>query len=515
MVGVWKEKTYLVLFHNEGELRPTLGFITGFAILRINGGLPDIEFYDSYDVAAPSEKVLAPFPIEDIFSKSPKYKGWEFRDSNFSLSFPKNVETAKDFLQQDSRFADIHFSGVVGINTRVIESLLALTGPIAMNGIDFSHENFFEKTEFESKKFDHRNREEWEERKSFLKPLAEQIIQEIAFSPLKWKAFFYTIQGEADAQNMLFWFEDADLLEKFREKGWTGDFFPMASDPVWSVNTANIGGRKGDRYIRKEYDSSIFVNADGSLQETFWMTITHEGTRTLYSDEYTAFMRVIRPKGTILSDASGEFASPPRETNEGETAFLFSISPGERKTFSFSFLLPNRFSEGNPFSILLSPQAGSGENSWHFTLRGEGDLSFSAEGCTSSERKENIYFCNVRTAKEKTLLFTRHSDMTPPLLESAIFLNQTTMKIFFSEKISSDIRFPSQVSFAPIEDDAPSLNASAVFVDGKTLTIRFAEPVSFRTKYFYTLKIYGLKDIFGNASVPNPFQTTIATQQDE
>jgi hypothetical protein len=514
MAGVWKEKTYLVLLHNEGELRPTLGFITGFAIVRMNGGFPDIEFYDSYDVATPSEKVLAPSPIEEIFSKTPKYNGWEFRDSNFALSFEENVRVAKEFLRQDSRFSDIDFNGVIGMNTHVIESFLSLTGSITVDGKNFSSENFFEITELASKNFDHRNKEEWQERKLFLKPLAQTMMKKIASSPLKWGKFFDTVKQEADTKNMLFWFGDDDVFQEFRERGWTGDIAPDAINNLWAVNVANIGGRKGDRYIRKEYDSSIFVNANGKLEETFWMTFTHHGTRTLYSDEYTAFVRIVRPQGMIFTKSSGEFDSLPKQTNDGEVSFLFSLSPGERKTVSFSFELPKPFTEANPLKIFVFPQSGLGENEWNFALRGEGDLSFSGEGCSTSKRKENIFFCDVLTNSDRTLVFTRHLDMIPPVLESVIFVDDRTMKIFFSEKISPDIRSAGQISFTPLEEDAPSMSASSAFVEGKTLTIRFAEPVSFAKKYFYTLKIYGLKDLFGNVSDPNPFQTTIATERE-
>src|SRR6185295_16659159 len=85
LAGIGSAKNYLILLQHENELRPTGGFITSFAILSLHWGIPYIEFLNSEEVTIPNPREKGPEAIESIFGTDPKYAGWVFRDSNFSL----------------------------------------------------------------------------------------------------------------------------------------------------------------------------------------------------------------------------------------------------------------------------------------------------------------------------------------------------------------------------------------------------------------------------------------------
>jgi hypothetical protein len=72
------ENTILITLHNEAELRPSLGFLTGFIFLEYKNGNLNLEFHDSYDIKPPEEKIIAPEIIEKRFSEDKRYEGFVF-----------------------------------------------------------------------------------------------------------------------------------------------------------------------------------------------------------------------------------------------------------------------------------------------------------------------------------------------------------------------------------------------------------------------------------------------------
>ena len=68
MLGKDKPRKYLVLFQNDAELRPTGGFLTGFAVIQVDKG--KISVIQSDDIYKLDEKfpkrIPAPDPIKNI-----------------------------------------------------------------------------------------------------------------------------------------------------------------------------------------------------------------------------------------------------------------------------------------------------------------------------------------------------------------------------------------------------------------------------------------------------------------
>ncbi|MEI7511063.1 MAG: DUF4012 domain-containing protein [Candidatus Peregrinibacteria bacterium] len=519
MAGFGEKKTYLVLLHNDGELRATLGFISGFAVVTMSNGKPYIAFYDSYDVAPPREMIPAPAPMEHIFAKDEKYQGWVFRDTNFSPSFQENAALAVRFLQYDERFKNIAFDGIVGIDTHAIGAILDGVGGIPFQGKTLTAENFFETLEFSSKNFDHHDEVEWEQRKSPLKSIAENLISAVIKTPSQWGNIAASVVHEADTKHILFSWTEKELHQIFADRQWTGEMTADQAKAFWGINSVNIGGRKGDRYITKNFASSLFIDASGGITETFRISFTHEGTRTLNSDEYFADMRIFRPKGAVLTNAKGDFfekklpkAEEPSSLPESnEYSFFFGLSPGEQKTFTLSFSYPQRLQYNTPFPLFLSPQSGSGGENWDIVLRGEGDLKFIMDGCDETKKRENIFLCHRASTTGKMLNITMISDTTPPLLESGQFQNDSTVLLYFSEKLSPHI-LESPISLTD-KETGEAVPIKSVMIDGKSVTIHLSSPVDISVKKFYTLRIPELRDLFGNEPVKVPFETTLATKK--
>ncbi len=513
--GVFQEKIYLLLLQNENELRPTGGFLTSFAVIKVKRGIPDIAFYNTEQVAIPQPEIQAPSAIETAFSKDPKYAGWVFRDSNFSLDFEENAKKAVEFLQIDPLFKEEQFHGVIAVDINFLEDIVNLLGPFEFEGENLAGRDLFENIEFVAKNFDHHDFNQWQSRKESILPLAKEIIQSLKSSPKKWESFFSISKENANQKHLLFFFPDTGLQKKMQEKGWTGNI----PSSFWSVNFANLGGRKGDRFLRKRFESSVHIEADGDTEERFSIYLSHEGTYHLQSDLYQAFVRIVRPQGYELKNVEGDFDILPdhNEQKYGEEySFFLKILPGEKKVFTFFFTPSeeNQFSSSETVSIMLVKQPGTLSPHWDFTLRGENDPRFSAEGCTTASSRENIFFCDVTLNTDTRLLFKKHPDTTPPLLQFAEFVSADRIEARFSEDIFSDIPFE---NFVLIRADGSEekIPITEVHIEGESVLLDLADnpPRSEGERFF--LEIKNIRDISENmfqGKEPGTFFTTLVQQ---
>jgi hypothetical protein len=96
-----EEKTFLILFQNNMELRPGGGFIGSFGILKIRDGRVtkfDVHDTGNFDGRIP-DTVTPPYPMEQTL----KIHSWKLRDSNWSPDWKENALQAIDFYRLGGR----------------------------------------------------------------------------------------------------------------------------------------------------------------------------------------------------------------------------------------------------------------------------------------------------------------------------------------------------------------------------------------------------------------------------
>ena len=131
LLGNDKTKTYLILFQNNMELRPTGGFIGSFSLVKFSKGkMVDMPVYDVYTADGQLKGyVEPPTPIRDFLGEA----NWFLRDSNWDPDFAISAQRAEWFLNKE---LEIGVDGVVGIDLEIIRSLIKIVGPIKL--IDFN-----------------------------------------------------------------------------------------------------------------------------------------------------------------------------------------------------------------------------------------------------------------------------------------------------------------------------------------------------------------------------------------
>ncbi|MCR4256177.1 MAG: DUF4012 domain-containing protein, partial [Candidatus Uhrbacteria bacterium] len=362
-------RSYLFIFQNPTELRPTGGFMGSIALITMDRGeIKSLEVPGGgpYDLKGElKERVQPPEPLRLVATR------WEFQDANWFPDFPTAAEKIRWFWSASGQPT---VDGVVTVNLRVLERLLEVTGPVELPeyGKIITAENvWMEMQKAVELEYDL----EENKPKKIIGDLMATLLDRLKASDAdEWLALLALGTESLETKDIQLWLADEKeeaLVERF---GWSGVFKETPGDSL-AVIGANIAGQKSDRMIRETVEHVADIQEDGSVIDTVRITRTHTGVKgDLFSGvNNVTYLRVYVPQGSELLEADG-FSPPPKDlfkqpletdrededlarietkprllpngvkaTDEfGRTAFggWVQLEPGERKTTVFRYRLP-------------------------------------------------------------------------------------------------------------------------------------------------------------------------------
>jgi hypothetical protein len=249
-------KTYLILFQNNMELRPGGGYIGSFGILKIKDGQAvslDVHDTVNFDGRIP-DTVPAPYPMKETLG----VKSLKLRDSNHSPDFATNAKAAEDFYHMGD--GQEQFDGVIGITTHVLESVLAVTGPVEVPGYEgsFGKENAVLDLEYQVKQKYYKEGISFGDRKSVMGELSAQILKKVKVLSVSEKyKLFQTILSDLHAKDIQVVFKDKSLQSQIVQAGWDGNVdVAWDKDYIFLVDS-NANAFKSDLYVERSYDYSV------------------------------------------------------------------------------------------------------------------------------------------------------------------------------------------------------------------------------------------------------------------
>lgn len=364
-----QQRTVLVLLQNEMEIRPGGGFLGAFAIVKIrNGKISSMETHDlsNFDSGIPPV-IDPPYPIKETM----RTKAWKMRDSNWSADFAANAAKAIEMYRLGG--GKERFDAVAAINGRVLETLLAVTGPVEIAGYPGSYdsESAILKLEYQVEKgFDEQGIER-SDRKVVMGELASAIATRIEESSLKKKiSLADLLLKDLEHKDIQLFFFDKSLQESVERAGfagrmegdWSGDYL-MAVD-------ANLGSYKSDYYVRREMDYSVDLSGEKPLAK-LKITYTHTAKqRDWMTKDYTSYLRVYVPEGSWLTE-SANFDGARFASEAGRKYFgaIIKVPLASSKTVELTYILPQELKSEN-YDLLIQKQSGAGDVplSVHVTL---------------------------------------------------------------------------------------------------------------------------------------------------
>lgn len=389
LLGMDEARNYLILFQNDKELRPTGGFLTAYALMKVE----DAKFEptvsdDIYNLDAKYKpSIEAPKPIVD-YIKGPYIlsKNLRLRDMNWSPSFPESMNMFSSAINE----AGVkNIDGIIAVDTQLLVNLLKVIGPIGVPGFgnfstDISPECNCPQVIHELESFaDVEGPIIWDpltgeiilkpknsdNRKKIIGPLMNSILANAMGQPKeKLPALFEAGFLSLMEKHVLFYMFDENVQKGLSDFGLAGTIDSYEGDYL-HINDANLGGRKSNLYVTQEVSQAIEVARDGSVEKT--VTITYKNPEKYdgwLNSVLPNWVRIYVPKGSqlISSDGLEDKAEPYEDLDKTVFSGLFQLRPEGVAKVTFKYKLPQKFSK--TFNLFIQKQPGTDAPLYTVTL---------------------------------------------------------------------------------------------------------------------------------------------------
>lgn len=344
-LGEGESKTYLILFENNMELRPTGGFIGSYGLLTFDGGrLSDFTISDVYSADGQlNGHVEPPAPIKQYLGEA----NWWLRDSNWDPDFPTSAKRAEWFLDKEM---DKNVDGVIAVDLYPIEDFLKVSGPISLPdyGTQITSENFYEKvqSEVQDNFFPGTHK-----KASFLTALSKSILGQIgSLSSNQSRQALQLAYKNLNERHVQVFLHDGDLQRVMNNLGWDGAVFtPMCSGNCFSdlvgIVEANVGVNKSNYFIKRSAEVDIVITGN-DINKVLTLTLQNSANPSLgLSGRYKPYIRVLVPQGATnvrVTESMGkntQILTPEISDAKGrmEIGVITEILGSETKKIIFSW----------------------------------------------------------------------------------------------------------------------------------------------------------------------------------
>ena len=359
-----EKKTYLLLFQNNMELRPSGGFIGSFGLLTFDRGkLLDFEIQDVY--AADGQlrgHVEPPAKLAQFLGQA----GWYLRDSNWDPDFPSSSARAEWFLEKETgRRVD----GVIGIDLFVAQRLLEAMGEIYLPDYKekINAHNFFERAQFHNEVGFFPGSQA---KKDFLGAVAFTLFEKIKASTgkelVKVGEAFYQSLLEKD---LLISIHDEQARKIISQFNWDGALRQVqcpakqdlalpdkketrCSEDYLMVVEANVGVNKSNYYLERDLLLATKIAADGQVTKELIINYQNKSPSEIFpAGNYRNYLRLYTPLGSevidcLISEGDKQKLCQIDQTEEHQKkafGFLVEIPVGKKEQVNITWRLPTNF----------------------------------------------------------------------------------------------------------------------------------------------------------------------------
>ncbi|HYK07905.1 MAG TPA: DUF4012 domain-containing protein [Candidatus Eisenbacteria bacterium] len=372
LLGEPKETKYLVLFQNDKELRPTGGFITAYAIFRLEKGVIHVDSSsDIYNLDATiGNKPASPRIIQKYLPKEPL---WNLRDTNMSPDFKQSMEDFNKLYVKAGGYVPV--SGIIALDTHVLVAAMNILGDIDVDGGHFTTKEdpqckcaqvIYAMEEYADTPVGYIK----SNRKGIIGDLLYAIMQKaFASSPkLYWGPLFQTMINEINQKHIMFNLVDKDAQSGLESLNAAGRIVAFTGDYL-HVNDSNFGGAKSNLFIKESVDTKYEVKGDGSVTKTVTLSYKNPFAPSDCNLEHGGLclnaiqrdvVRVYVPKGSKLVSSTGSEVKVISYDELGKTVFegFVTVRPLGAATYTISYELPFKVSSSN-LPVLIQKQPGT------------------------------------------------------------------------------------------------------------------------------------------------------------
>ncbi len=369
LLGNPNPKTYMILFQNDAELRPTGGFMTAYAFMKVTKG--KIELLSSYDIYDLDARFNKNVPAPDAIKKYLNESYLNLRNSNMSPDFKVSMDLFTKYYNDIPNM--IHPDGIIAMDTQLPVEILKVIGPIGVGGwgnfsaeidprcdcpqVVYALENIADRP----------TNKIVTGRKAVLGPLMHSMMANAMGSPKHlWPKLLNVALESIQQKHLMFYFFDPVTQTVAEDFNAAGRIVPSEFDYL-SVNDANLGGAKTDMFITREVSQEIEMS-NGVVTKTVSLSYNNpykgsncnlEAGQLCLNGTYRDFVRLLVPKGSQLISVVGSEVKETVVEDLDKTIFeaFFTMRPQSQSKIVFKYTLPAL--DLSTYRILIQKQPGT------------------------------------------------------------------------------------------------------------------------------------------------------------
>ena len=385
LLGEPEPKTYLVLFQNDKELRPTGGFITAYAVFEFDKGkMKVLRSDDIYKLDEAKTKKFGAPPEILKYHKGVYY--FNLRDSNLSPDFLVSMEKFEELYDVVSGKAEI--DGIIAVDTHVLVEILKVLGPIKVYGREFSSEEdkrcncpkvVYELEDYATRPVGYVR----ENRKDVIGALLYEIMQKaLGVSPGQyWGRLFQVGLDEFKEKHILAYFHDQQAQKGIEALNFAGRIKDYEEDYL-HINDTNFAGAKSNMFTEHFITQEIKVQNDGEVIKTVTIDYKNPAPASncdLESGELCLngllrnWLRIYVPQGSELLEFKGSEMEAVVKEDLGKTVFegFLVIRPLGSAQIVVKYKLPFKAEKGKKYKLYIQKQPGTEGHEYKIILNGK------------------------------------------------------------------------------------------------------------------------------------------------
>ncbi len=384
MLGKNKEKTYLVLFQDDKELRATGGFLTAYGIFNVNKG--KIQIKESADIYSLDDSIaIHPDAPPEILTYHKGVYKFYIRDSNLSPDLPTSLDLFNSLYKKSS--SRVTYDGVITIDSKVLVDMLTIFGDTEADGIRFSAQKdqrcncaqvlyqLFNMIDRPVPYFR-------TNRKGILGELMYALFYKaIGFSPSKyWGTLAQDMFQNLQEKHIQVYLVDPNLEASVKSINFGGTINTYKGDYL-DVTNVNFAGAKSNLFVTISMDSKTNTNDNGKISREVIVDYKNPYPHSdcslstgglCLNATLRNWVRVYTPLGSQLVSFQGSLKKVNTYDSLGKTVFegYLEVPTQGRAQIDVKYTLPSSIS-GNNYSLMVQKQAGTDNQALQVELNGK------------------------------------------------------------------------------------------------------------------------------------------------
>ena len=390
LLGKDSPRNYLMIFQNDGELRPSGGFWTAYSTLTVKNGkvtpgtasnIYDLD--DKINSRVPAPRLLKSYHINVYYLN--------LRDSNLSPDFPTD---AKIFLDQYTKVVKSKnkFDAVIAIDTEILVDIVRILGKLdtrvgTFTALPDKRCDGCPSIIYDLQWMSGRPRDYIEpNRKDFMNPLMSALLANVMGSEkTKMPSLIQALFENINQKHVMIYFPDDSMQSIGNNANITGKIVDVDQNTDYlHLNDANFASAKTNIFITQKINHDIKIE-NGVATHKVSVTYTNpasgsncnleKGGLCLNASTYRNLFRFYTPVGSKLIKMTGseietvQYEELNKQVFEGFYGNRSGLNPQSSLKTSIDYT--SGVTVGQSYSLLLQKQPGTKAVEYQITINGK------------------------------------------------------------------------------------------------------------------------------------------------